>query len=208
MVQLRLASNIQRICALARLASVQALPPNNRHKNLVAIDLSQAVTRGGTSAAGNALEALNSGAELVLGLGAARDGEALDELGIDNLLGGVWLELDEVDSGGAGHDGLELAHDFLEGGGGLEFGLGCGVFPACGVLVKIWGWGKERRTDEELEVVLILALGAPAGADVAILDFKGLEEELDWFSPCLDTTSGWEDESLSDSHFEFFWLVN
>lgn len=57
-------------------------------------------------------------------------------------------------------------------------------------------------TDEELEVVLVLAVGAPASADVAILDLEGLEEELDWLSPGLDTTSGWEDESLGDSHFE------
>ena len=69
---------------------------------------------------------------------------------------------------------------------------------------------KEARTDEELEVVLVLGVGTPAGTDVALLDLEGLEEELDGLSPGLDTTGGWEDEALGDSHFEivgFDWLA-
>lgn len=116
---------------LRSLTRIQALPPNHSDEDLsLPLHLSKGVAGRGAGAARLALVLLDGGAEVVLGGRGAADGEALDELGVDDLLGCVGLELDEVDGGLAGHDRLELAHDFLEGWGSLEFGLGGGVLPA------------------------------------------------------------------------------
>ena len=51
--------------------------------------------------------------------------------GVDDFFGGVGLEFDEVDFGGAAEDGLQLAHNFCEVGARFEFLLGLNAFPTC-----------------------------------------------------------------------------
>jgi hypothetical protein len=62
-------------------------------------------------------------------------------------------------------------------------------------------YGGDGLTDQELEVVHVLAVRAPSCANVAFLLLEGLEEELKWLFPVCSALN-WEDEAFCDRHFE------
>lgn len=65
------------------------------------------------------------------------------------------------------------------------------------------GYGEGRLTDEELEVVNVLAVGSPSCADVAFLLLQGLEEKLQRLLP-VGSGLDWEDQAFCYRHFGLF----
>jgi hypothetical protein len=55
-----------------------------------------------------------------------------------------------------------------------------------------------RLTNEELEVVLVLTVGTPACADIALLGLQSLEHGLESIFPLLLSTLDGEDEAFSN----------